>query len=227
MEGEAEEEGEEEEKEEEQRHTDLHVTSWVNKKIFETVDCSETYQWRQSDFRLYDVNLEIDPQWEEVYIYWTCFCYLWIPHQVEEVFNLKSEWNEQTRRYGRRSLTAELHGKEEGEEEGEEEEDAGVEPEGAQDVGVVVEGGGYSDEEEKDDHDDEGEAVDDKSLELEWSALPAKDPLKSFDSESGWCRLGEVEVAGGEEKTSGRVQEQTPFHLITYLVDRFDWIDLF
>ena len=147
---------------------------------------------------------------------------------MEEVFNLKSGWNEQTRRYGRSSLTAELHGKEEGEEEGEEEEeDAGVEPEGAQDVGVVVEGGGDGDEEEEDDHDDKGEAVDDKSLELEWSALPAKDPLKSFDSEPGRCRLGEVEVAGGEEKTSRRVQEQTPFHLIVNLVDRFDWIDLF
>ena len=34
-------------------------------------------------------------------------------------------------------------------------------------------------------------------------------------------------MAGGEEKTSGRVQEQTPFHLISNLVDQFDWIDLF
>ena len=59
------------------------------------------------------------------------------------------------------------------------------EPEGAEDVGVVVEGGGDGDEEEEDDHDDESEAVDDKSLKLEGSALPAKDPLKSFDSESG------------------------------------------
>ena len=140
---------------------------------------------------------------------------------------MKSEWGEQrTRRNCRRSFAAEFDGKEEREEEGEEEqEDAGVEPERAQDVGVVVEGGGDGDEEEEDDHDDEGEAIDDKSLKLEGSALPAKDPLKSLDSESGWW-LGEVEVAGREEKTSGRIQEQTPFHFDPiYPVDRIDPLD--
>ena len=101
-----------------------------------------------------------------------------------EAFNFIIEMSGPTRRDGGGSLAAELDGQEEGEEEGdEEEEDAAVEPEVTQDVRVVVERGGDGDQEEENHHNDEGEAVDDNSLNLKGSPLPAKDSLKPPHSE--------------------------------------------
>ena len=79
---------------------------------------------------------------------------------------------------------AELCSQEQGDDEGEDEqEDDGVEPEGGEDVRVVVEVGGDGDEEEDNTDDDHDEAVDHKYLQLVRSLLPSQDSVESFHTD--------------------------------------------
>ena len=75
-----------------------------------------------------------------------------------------------------------------------------------QDVGVVVEAGGYSDEVEDDGQHQQQPGVDDEDLRLVESALPGDHPAQSRPLEAG-RQGGQVEVAARVEQPGRRVEE--------------------